>query len=620
MGRGARSASQVDNREPARQPALQLTQAEVAAQLKDALVRETQLRLKIKELERTVFNLTTENNLAVEDIRRLNTQLANLAELNEELTKPTVADIEIDTGKSFQELYNDEKQHRIELQRQFDQVNDAKTAISKLCTEERNEKNKLKAELESLKKNPMVKVVNPSDYATLKTNNELYHRTIEIGKKQLQEARMENRALRGELWKVDLTSPPSYSLFHAYELQRDNWLAMVGKDRGCLLDSGDFDVVWAASSRHANQQNLICEMIARGDVQLTDQKKLFLPIGHLGARVVLYYTTLEEQLQKRRQLDMSVESHRLVKMGDSSRQVVDIAEKVPSEELKEWTVTLEGLLKEFDNRDNILVKLSCVLERETYAQRGELTTAHYVYGMHKVRQQIMDTLRELKKDHLFITSHDLQVELTLPPPTYKAPGWLSIRTPVTGSPLTVKYLGNYASLFDNEAVFPLPTWTAIEWLLEDYGLSRREERSWDLIYKEIVNVNWTDAAPEAVRTNGHFCDCKRRFKWAPDSLIDSVEYNWPLIPGQFDTALNCATAYEGFWQIHHTHTDPVCFRAAIFSKFLARICRDFKVVVNVNRYDERRPEFLINLKLRYHSSRWGRMLEVMAMTHFLIRV
>ena len=152
-------------------------------------------------------------------------------------------------------------------------------------------------------------------------------------------------------------------------------------------------------------------------------------------------------------------------------------EKVPTEELQEWTVILEGLLKECDNRDNIFVKLSYVLGRETCAQRGELTTAHYVYRMHKVRQQIMETLKELNKDQLFITSHNLKVELTLPPPTYKAPGWLSIRTPVTGSNLTMRCLGNYLGLFDNEAVFPLPTWTAIEWLLEDYGLSRKEERS-----------------------------------------------------------------------------------------------------------------------------------------------
>ena len=136
----------------------------------------------------------------------------------------------------------------------------------------------------------------------------------------------------------------------------------------------------------------------------------------------------------------------------------------------------------------------------------------------------------------------------------QVPSWLSIQTLVIGSYLTKHYLGNYQGLFDNDAIFSLPTWNAIEWLLEDYRLSQMEERSWDLVYKKVMDVNWTEVAPEAVRKNAHFRNCKRRFNWASNNLIDSVEYNWPLIPSQFDTALNYASAYEDFWQKHHHHT------------------------------------------------------------------
>jgi hypothetical protein len=121
----------------------------------------------------------------------------------------------------------------------------------------------------------------------------------------------------------------------------------------------------------------------------------------------------------------------------------------------------------------------------------------------------------------------------------------------------------------------------------------------------------------AVRSNGHFCNCPRRFLWAPDALISSVEYNWPKIPGLFDTATNCAAAYQDFFHSHQEHTDPVCFRAAVFCNFLHYMCSRFGVIINVNVWDSKQPEFLLNMKLQYHNTRWVRMIEVMAMTHFL---
>jgi hypothetical protein len=146
-----------------------------------------------------------------------------------------------------------------------------------------------------------------------------------------------------------------------------------------------------------------------------------------------------------------------------------------------------------------------------------------------------------------------------------------------------------------------------------------EEKSWDLVYRRLHDSTWSIDAPMAVKSTGHFCNCPRRFLWAPDALIDSVEYNWPKIPGQFDTAAHCAAAYLAFFQIHKDHTDPVCFRAAVFCKFLHYMYSQFNVIVNVNIWDSKQPEFLLNLKLQYHNTRWVRLIEVMAMCHFLYR-
>jgi hypothetical protein len=121
---------------------------------------------------------------------------------------------------------------------------------------------------------------------------------------------------------------------------------------------------------------------------------------------------------------------------------------------------------------------------------------------------------------------------------------------VGGSLLNQRFLGRYDSLIDLDSAIPLPTWKGIEWILEDYGLSRHEEKSWDLIYQRVQDSTWSQEAPALVKSNGHFCDCPRRFLWAPDALINSVEYNWPIILGQFDTAATYALAYQQFFQVH----------------------------------------------------------------------
>jgi predicted nucleic acid-binding Zn-ribbon protein len=99
---------------------------------------------------------------------------------------------------------------------------------------------------------------------------------------------------RALAWDQELKFPPSFSLFRAYELQRDVLLRTLDLPSYSQLDSSLFDLVWKITKPQANQHNLVCEMIARGDFVLMDPEKLILPIGNLGARVTMYYINLEE--------------------------------------------------------------------------------------------------------------------------------------------------------------------------------------------------------------------------------------------------------------------------------------------------------------------------------------
>ena len=450
----------------------------------------------------------------------------------------------------------------------------------------------------------------------VKTELNLVHKSNSKYRKQIEDSRLEIDRLRAATWNQDKSSPPTFSLFHAYEIQRNILLVMLKMERGNQLDSEGFDRVWRVAGNH-NQHNLLCEVIARGDLELLDPRKLVVPIGHLGARTLMYYLELEQQLHFRRQLDYAVESYRDIRMLSVPEELQTIVQEHSFEDYEEWKKILTTLQQKLKDKDDLRVKMSYTYERECYAQRGELGNGHYIFALSKVANQL-DQILEIQgpRQSPSIRPAD-QVQLILPPNQFTVPAWCLINTPVTGSQQKVIYLGNYNSLFDYEYEKPLPTWRAMRWILEDYGMSRGEEWSWHKIYKQIVDETWSHTPPVAVKSNGHFCrDCEWRFKWAPEDTIDSVEYNWPIIPGQFDTAPNCAEAYLAFWEKHQAHTDPVCFRAAIFSKFLHYICSQFGVIVNVNQFDVRHPEFHVNLKLRYHHTRWQRMVELMSMTHF----
>jgi len=68
--------------------------------------------------------------------------------------------------------------------------------------------------------------------------------------------------------------------------------------------------------KHENMQNLICKMIVRGDISLTDWSVLFYPIVDVGARAFVYNMILERQLKCRWQLDMRVTPLRKVKLAN----------------------------------------------------------------------------------------------------------------------------------------------------------------------------------------------------------------------------------------------------------------------------------------------------------------
>jgi hypothetical protein len=126
-----------------------------------------------------------------------------------------------------------------------------------------------------------------------------------------------------------------------------------------------------------------------------------------------------------------------------------------------------------------------VHQREAVAQRGELTVGQYVSSSSKVYKQLVYFLHQLDQGLFDLGSISEIVSLSIPSPFTSFPSWLRVPYFVGGSLLNQRFLGCYDSLIDPDSAIPLPTWKGIKWILEDYGLSRHEEKSWDLIYQRV---------------------------------------------------------------------------------------------------------------------------------------
>ena len=260
-------------------------------------------------------------------------------------------------------------------------------------------------------------------------------------------------------------------------------------------------------------------------------------------------------------------------------------------------------------------------EREEFAQKGELGASHYLHASSALWIQLKELLAELDRGSVCPFPSLIQVQLTIPPPGFVRPPWATkLAILVEGSRRSRRYLGNYASLFESQEVqdASIPSWDAMLWITEHYQNDRAEEIPWDLLYQKEMGLDWTREAPVAVKATGVYCDlAPRRLLWALDATIDSREYNWPIIEGRFDTPFECTTVYTLFFETHKTHRDPLYFRAAIFAWFLALVCMTHRICINVNQYESRHPQFLINMKMQYLPTRHLRMLEIMCVTHFI---
>ena len=114
-------------------------------------------------------------------------------------------------------------------------------------------------------------------------------------KMQCKDQAVKIEKLRRLVWEMDRKTPPSYSLMQAYKHQRYILFSLVGIEGiGQQLSQNTFERLWKIAGSDDNAQNLVAEMILRGDILVLElAKKMFSIFGHLGYRSLKYWLNLE---------------------------------------------------------------------------------------------------------------------------------------------------------------------------------------------------------------------------------------------------------------------------------------------------------------------------------------
>ena len=93
--------------------------------------------------------------------------------------------------------------------------------------------------------------------------------------------------LKSGIWAIESVCPPFNSLFKNYELQRDIFFVAYSLRQSQVLDPIEFERLWEEVNRDGHE-NLLTEILVRGEIRLQNLLKGFQFIADLGVHVFLY--------------------------------------------------------------------------------------------------------------------------------------------------------------------------------------------------------------------------------------------------------------------------------------------------------------------------------------------
>jgi len=414
----------------------------------------------------------------------------------------------------------------------------------------------------------------------------------------------------------------------AYALEREMFFLHTGLKFKESLSKARFKTIWNRAVQ-LKSENLFAEIVARGEVEPKDKLTAISLIGDYGARTLLFYSELEAvQAQRRRMAETYLEKKRFY-AGSKLLEGVVGALAASGLALQaadtDWVKSITILDEVFKAPDWMYELVANVQDRCAQSNIVDVHPATYVSKFGSVCARLVTKLQAgaLKKVPIW----DVAAELSFVRPQIGEP--LKVLPGMSDALVTWKlpdssysasqdrFLGCYASLFEKPFDVPFPSWSAVMWLGRDHSeIHRAPLVALDKL-DHMERAFRVSEPPKSVVSDPRFCSCPRRYFWREEAKLDSLWYNWPIIPGKFSTYSECADSYSRFSLEHRSHKDPVCFRASIFAAVLASWCKEYQFVIDYRVGARINTDMEIFSKIHYHSAKRIRLLELMCITQFL---
>lgn len=423
--------------------------------------------------------------------------------------------------------------------------------------------------------------------------------------------------------------PPAHVLEQAYRFDRQMFFLLYDLEAGQTLEHVQLVHIWQGANVD-NRQNLFAEILVRGDLLVEDFFRAFLLVGDLAARAYLYWRELEQEQARRRQCSQDVTSNgRFVNCTEWTAAIVrgfDESTNWQTKTVKEWRNHIFQLRKQFDEEEWVTEMIESCKERLSQALAVDVHPSVYFYTYRflqthllkleqAVSSEAMGALN-LDRDCRFKKFYDLQVAPErLLGMDFDLAGWI---VPQHTNRSDHRFLGKYENLFVKAEHQPeFLTWDALLWLGRDFGgYSEPLLHDIDVLICREKHLRH-ERDPIQVELDPRWCKTPRRYLWKPDAKLDTVWYNWCLMEGRWDTPDDCYRSYGQFFQNHRCHSDPVCFRQAVFCAVLSRWCHEFQIVIDPRLGARQCQDGHLVTKLKYQSARRVRIFELMCSTHFL---
>ena len=219
-----------------------------------------------------------------------------------------------------------------------------------------------------------------------------------------------------KIWKWESTSPVSSNLFQFYEQQRDLFFLTQGLTKSMWIDHSQFLRIWQTSVK-LGIENLFTEILARKHVLLSDPHSAFLVIGDMGARVLMYYASLEGQWSSRHELLAQTEG-RVVSWQDYSTRISSQFYGQAYDSLNEWQIVLSGLYQQLLPTDFVSNLLANNIQRLSIVSSSDLTGSHYLFQYDKTVNRLERYIRDIVAHKRPLLNLHGQVQLESPPPSF----------------------------------------------------------------------------------------------------------------------------------------------------------------------------------------------------------